>query len=74
MPSETLKKQVLHESPQRTSSPGTPNVQDDNIYDKDFRDTTLDDGGVFDLRCTDSSVDDIHLQNDFDVLMDPVRP
>jgi len=34
LPSEALKKQILHESPQRTSSLGTPNVQDDKIYDK----------------------------------------
>lgn len=35
---------------------------------------TLDDGGILDLRRADSSVDDIHLQHNFDVLMDPVRP
>jgi hypothetical protein len=37
---KALKKQVLHESPQRTSSPGIPNVQEDNIYDT-FRLRTL---------------------------------
>ena len=38
---EALKKQVLHESPQRTSSLGIPDVQDHDIYDKNFWDTTL---------------------------------